>query len=72
MSTGHRVLLIGSGSREHAIALKLAESPRVKEIFVVNGNAGTETTCDSKIFNLSNSFFRFIHNLKLILFLYVF
>lgn len=53
MSTGHRVLLIGSGSREHAIALKLAESPRVKEIFVAPGNGGTESTGNAKIYNLS-------------------
>lgn len=53
MSTGHRVLLIGSGSREHAISLKLAESSKVKEIFVAPGNAGTETSGNAKIYNLS-------------------
>ena len=53
MSTGHSVLLIGSGSREHAIALKLAQSRRVKVIFVAPGNGGTESTGNHKIFNLS-------------------
>lgn len=36
-----RILLIGQGGREHALAWKLSQSPRVSNIFVVPGNGGT-------------------------------
>ncbi len=35
------VLIIGNGGREHALAWKLAQSPRVEQVFVAPGNAGT-------------------------------
>ena len=38
-----KVLVIGAGGREHALAWKLAQSPRVSEVVVAPGNAGTAT-----------------------------
>ena len=35
------VLIIGGGGREHALAWRLAQSPRVAKVFVAPGNAGT-------------------------------
>ena len=35
------VLIVGSGGREHALAWKVAQSPRVAKVFVAPGNAGT-------------------------------
>ena len=35
------VLIIGNGGREHALAWKVAQSPRVQSVFVAPGNAGT-------------------------------
>jgi phosphoribosylamine--glycine ligase len=36
-----KVLIIGAGGREHALAWKVAQSPRVSEVLVAPGNAGT-------------------------------
>ncbi|UOO81967.1 phosphoribosylamine--glycine ligase [Uruburuella testudinis] len=38
-----KLLVIGSGGREHALAWKLAQSPRVATVYVAPGNAGTAT-----------------------------
>jgi phosphoribosylamine--glycine ligase / phosphoribosylformylglycinamidine cyclo-ligase len=45
-----RVLLVGSGGREHAIAHKLSESNFVSHVFVSPGNGGT--ACSAKITNI--------------------
>ena len=36
-----KILVIGSGGREHALAWRLAQSPRTQKVFVAPGNAGT-------------------------------
>jgi phosphoribosylamine--glycine ligase len=38
-----KVLVIGSGGREHALAWKAAQSNQVTKVFVAPGNAGTAT-----------------------------
>ncbi|KAH7308131.1 putative bifunctional purine Ade1 [Stachybotrys elegans] len=47
-----RILLIGNGGREHALAWKLSQSPRVEAIFAVPGNGGT-ATCE-KVTNVAD------------------
>nr|WP_299071505.1 phosphoribosylamine--glycine ligase [uncultured Allomuricauda sp.] len=37
------ILILGSGGREHAIALKISKSPKVNILFVAPGNAGTSS-----------------------------
>ena len=36
-----RILLLGSGGREHALAWKIAQSPKTEKLFIAPGNAGT-------------------------------
>jgi phosphoribosylamine--glycine ligase len=38
-----KVLIVGGGGREHALAWKCASSPRVEQVFVAPGNAGTSS-----------------------------
>jgi len=46
-----KVLIVGGGGREHALAWKCAESPRVAEVLVAPGNAGTAR--ESKVRNVA-------------------
>ena len=46
-----KVLVIGGGGREHALAWKLAASPRVQKVFVAPGNGGT--AADPALVNLA-------------------
>ena len=41
MEEKHRVLIVGSGGREHAFTWKISQSDNVEKIFVAPGNAGT-------------------------------
>lgn len=47
-----KILLIGSGGREHALAWKMARSPRVQKVFVAPGNGGTAKQQQQGIENL--------------------
>ncbi len=38
---GKKVLLVGSGGREHALAKKISESPELGKLYIAPGNAGT-------------------------------
>ena len=60
-----KVLVIGSGGREHALAWKLSLSENVSEVFVVPGNAGT--SLESKVRNLDvepNDFDKLIETVR--------
>lgn len=46
-----KILIIGSGGREHALAWKVAQNPAVSQVFVAPGNAGTAT--EAKVRNLA-------------------
>ena len=39
-----RILVVGSGGREHALAWKLAASPSVKMVYIAPGNGGTASS----------------------------
>lgn len=39
-----KLLLLGSGGREHALAWKISQSPKIEKLFIAPGNAGTAQT----------------------------
>lgn len=43
MAAARKILVVGSGGREHALSLALLDSPSVREVLVAPGNAGTAT-----------------------------
>jgi phosphoribosylamine--glycine ligase len=52
-----KVLIVGGGGREHALAWKCAQSPRVSEVLVAPGNAGTATEPDVRNVDIAASDF---------------
>ncbi len=47
-----KILIIGNGGREHALAWKIAQDPRVAKVFVAPGNAGTATEAKCENLNI--------------------
>ena len=41
------LLLLGSGGREHALAWKIAQSPKIEKLYIAPGNAGTNSVGDN-------------------------
>lgn len=42
-----KLLLLGSGGREHALAWKIAQSPKIEKLYVAPGNAGTNNVAEN-------------------------
>ena len=42
-----KLLLLGSGGREHALAWKIAQSPKIEKLYVAPGNAGTSNVAEN-------------------------
>lgn len=49
-----RVLVIGSGGREHALAWKIAQSPLLTKLFIAPGNAGTQAVAENVVLDITN------------------
>ena len=60
MQAKNRVLIVGSGGREHAFAWKISQSEKVEKIFVAPGNAGTEEEAKA----IKNNAIRYQENWK--------
>ena len=52
-----RILVLGSGGREHALVWKLAQSTLVSQIFVCLGNGGTDQVPKAKNISVGNNTF---------------
>ncbi|HEX4475656.1 MAG TPA: phosphoribosylamine--glycine ligase [Polyangiaceae bacterium] len=51
MGSGRKILVVGSGGREHALAARLADSPTVSQVIVAPGNAGTVGAAHGRLKN---------------------
>lgn len=49
-----KVLILGSGGREHALAMKISESPRCEKVFVAPGNGGTRDVGENVEIDISD------------------
>ena len=49
-----KVLVIGSGGREHALAWRLARSPKVQQVYVAPGNGGIVSALELKNVPITN------------------
>src|SRR5436305_12118827 len=48
------VLLIGSGGREHALAMSLAKSPQLSKLFIAPGNPGTAQVGENVVLDVAD------------------
>ena len=53
-----KILLLGGGGREHALAWKIAQSEKVEKLFIAPGNAGT-SNCGENVAIGVNEFDKF-------------
>src|SRR4051812_44635269 len=51
---GMRVLVIGSGGREHALAWKIAQSPLLTKLFIAPGNGGTGKVAENVVIDITD------------------
>ncbi|MDB5528834.1 MAG: purD [Devosia sp.] len=49
-----RVLVIGSGGREHALAWKIAQSPLLTKLFIAPGNGGTGSVAENVVMDITD------------------
>ena len=49
-----RIIIIGSGGREHAIAWSIAESPLLEKLFITPGNPGTTALAETVALDIDN------------------
>lgn len=51
---GSRILIIGNGGREHALAWKLAQSSRIDKLYVARGNGGTRNVAENVAIDITD------------------
>ena len=49
-----KILLLGNGGREHALAWKIAQSPKTDKLFIAPGNAGTRDSGENVRLDINN------------------